>query len=147
VDCGVGTDTAIVDALDTVANCERVDVGSGVGGPAGGGGGEGGGAAGDGLTVAATAKRKALLARGLRLQMACAGACRVSAKLTLKGKPVGKGARTLISAGTAKVTVLLSKRGKRKLRKLAKASLRLTVTVRDAGGAARTVTRTVRVKR
>ena len=141
VDCGVGTDTAIVDALDTVANCEKVDVGAGPG-PGGGGGG-----AKDGLSVATKAKRQALLAKGLKLQMACAGACKVSAKLTLKGKPVGSGARTLISAGTAKVTVKLSKRGKRKLRTLRKASLRLTVTVKDAGGAARKVTRTVTVKR
>jgi Ca2+-binding RTX toxin-like protein len=144
VDCGVGTDTAIVDALDTVANCEKVDVGAGSG-PGGGGG--GGGGAKDGLTVAAAAKRKTLLAKGLRLQMACGGACKVSAKLTLKGKPVGSGKRTLIAAGTANVTVKLSKAGKRKVRKLGKASLRLTVTVADAGGAARKLTRTVRVKR
>ena len=142
IDCGVGTDTAIVDALDTVANCEKVDVG-GAGGGAGGGGNTGK----DGMTVATKAKRGALLAKGLKLQVPCAGACKVSAKLTLGGKPVGKGARTLISAGTAKVTVKLSKSGKRKLRKVRKASVRLTVTVKDAGGAARKLTRTVSVKR
>jgi hypothetical protein len=137
VDCGVGTDTAIVDALDTVANCEKVDVG-----------GAGGGATGkDGMTVAGKAKRKALLAKGLKLQVPCAGACKVSAKLTLGGRPVGKGARTLIAAGTAKVTVKLSRAGKRRLRALRTASLRLTVTVTDAGGAARKLTRTVTVKR
>jgi Ca2+-binding RTX toxin-like protein len=144
VDCGVGTDTAIVDALDTVANCEKVDVGSG--GGAGPGGGGGGGAK-DGLTVAAKAKRKALLAKGLKLQLACAGACKVSAKLTLKGKTVGTGKRTLIGAGTAKVTVKLSQAGKRKLRKLSKASLKLTVTVKDAAGKSSKLTRTVAVKR
>jgi hypothetical protein len=145
VDCGIGTDTAIVDALDTVASCEKVDVG----GP-GGGGGAGGGGAGtgkDGLAVAAKAKRKALLGKGLRLRMACAGACKVSAKLTLKGKRVGRGSRTLISAGTAKVTVKLSKAGKRKLRKVRRASLRLTVTVKDAAGKSSRLTRTVTVRR
>ncbi len=145
VDCGIGTDTAIVDALDTVANCEKVDLGAG-GGP-GGGGDPGGGGAKDGLTVAAKAKRKALLAKGLRLRYACAGACKVSARLTRKGKPVGKGARTLIAAGTAKVTVKLSKAGKRKLRGLRRGKLKLTVAVRDAGGETRTLTRTVTVKR
>jgi Ca2+-binding RTX toxin-like protein len=144
VDCGVGTDTAIVDALDTVANCEKVDVGGGSG-P--GGGAPGGHTGNDGMTVASTAKRKSLLARGLRLQLPCAGACKVSAKLTLKGKAVGSGSRTLISAGTAKLTVKLSAAGKRKLRKLRKASLRLTVTVKDAAGASSKLTRTVRVKR
>jgi hypothetical protein len=97
--------------------------------------------------VAARAKRKALLAKGLKLQMACAGACKVSAKLTLKGKTVGTGKRTLIGAGTAKVTVKLSKAGKRKLRKARKASLRLTVTVKDAAGKTSKLTRTVSVKR
>jgi Ca2+-binding RTX toxin-like protein len=143
IDCGVGTDTAIVDALDTVANCEKVDVGAGGGGPGGGSGGGGK----DGLSVATKAKRKALLAKGLRLQMACAGACNVRAKLTLRGKAVGRGSRTLIGAGTAKVTVKLSKAGKRRLRKLSRASLRLTVTVKDASGAAGTLIRTVTVKR
>jgi hypothetical protein len=143
VDCGVGTDTAIVDALDTVANCEKVDVGAG-GGPGGGGGGNTGK---DGLTVATKAKRKSLLAKGLRLTLPCAGACKVSAKLALKGKTVGTGSRTMISAGTAKVTVKLSKAGKRKLRKLSRASLRLTVTVKDAAGATSKLTRTVTVKR
>jgi hypothetical protein len=39
IDCGPGTDTAVVDAVDVVANCETVDVGKGAGpGPGGGGG-------------------------------------------------------------------------------------------------------------
>jgi hypothetical protein len=143
VDCGIGTDTAIVDPSDTVANCEKVDVGAGGGGPNAGGG----GGAKDGLAVATKAKRKALLAKGLKLQMACGGACKVSAKLTLKGKTVGSGSRTMIAAGTAKVTVRLSKAGKRKLRKLGKASLRLTVTVKDAAGKSSKLTRTISVKR
>lgn len=141
VDCGVGTDTAIVDALDTVANCEKVDIGGGDG--PGGGGNPGG----DGMTVAAKVKRKALLAKGLKLQVPCAGACKVSAQLALKRKPVGRGSRTLMAAGTAKLTVKLSKAGKRKLRRLGKASLRLTVTVKDAAGASSKLTRTVTVKR
>ncbi len=79
--------------------------------------------------------------------MACAGPCKVSAKLAYKGKPVGTGARTLIAAGTAKVTVKLSKAGKRKLRGLRRGKLKLTVAVRDAGGKTRTLTRTVTVQR
>src|SRR3954451_10174905 len=49
VDCGIGQDKSIVDAIDVVTNCEVVEgAGSngGTGGPAGGGGG-GGGASGD----------------------------------------------------------------------------------------------------
>ena len=52
-----------------------------------------GGATGDdGMTVATKAKRKALLAKGLRLQVPCAGACKVEREADVKGKPVGKGA-------------------------------------------------------
>ena len=86
VDCGVGTDKAIVDALDTVANCEAVDIGGAA--PAGPGDapkGEEPASQEDGLTVAAKAKRAALLAKGLGLEVACAAACKVSAELTLKG--------------------------------------------------------------
>ena len=44
IDCGVGTDTARVDAIDTVAGCETVDTGGsgGPGGPGPGGPGPGG---------------------------------------------------------------------------------------------------------
>jgi Ca2+-binding RTX toxin-like protein len=35
IDCGVGTDTAIVDAIDVVAGCETVDKGPATGGPPG----------------------------------------------------------------------------------------------------------------
>jgi hypothetical protein len=52
-----------------------------------------------------------------------------------------------MAAGTAKVTVKLSKAGKRKLRGLRRGKLKLTVVVRDAGGETRTLTRTVTVKR
>ena len=137
VDCGVGNDTAIVDALDTVANCEKVDVG---------GGGQTGGRA-DGLSVRTKAKRARLLAKGLPLTVACAGACKVSAKLTLKGTAAGAGRKTLIAAGTAKLTVKLSRAGKRKLRGMRKASLKLTVAVTDAAGATAKLGRTVKVKR
>jgi hypothetical protein len=151
VDCGVGTDKAIVDALDTVANCETVDVGGGGGaGPAGPGDGPTAGDPGthqqDGLTVAAKARRATLLAKGLGLQVACAAACKVSAKLTLKGAKLGAGSRALVAPGSAKVTVKLSAAGKRRLRKLAKASLKLSVTVEDAAGK-RTLARTVAVRR
>ena len=40
IDCGIGTDTAVVDTVDIVANCENV----GATAPSGGGGGGGGGA-------------------------------------------------------------------------------------------------------
>ena len=147
VDCGVGTDTAIVDALDTVANCEKVDVGGGgSGGPGVPDPPKGGGAPADGLTVAAKVKRATLLKRGLGVQVACAAACKVSARLTVKGAKLGAGSRALVAPGTAKLTVRLTAAGKRRLRKSGKAPVKLSVTVVDAGGK-RTLSRTVSVRR
>ena len=35
IDCGIGTDTAVIDAIDVVAGCENVDRAGGTGGPGG----------------------------------------------------------------------------------------------------------------
>ena len=66
--------------------------------------------------------------------------------MTLKGARLGTGSRALVAPGTARVTVKLSTAGKRRLRKLAKASVKLSVTVKDAGQKRR-IMRTVSVRR
>ena len=68
VDCGIGEDTATVDKIDTVVNCEKV-IGADSNGTPGGGGGPGG--AGSAVTIA-SAKLKRLGAEGqgrLRLRV------------------------------------------------------------------------------
>ena len=91
-------------------------------------------------------RRATLLKKGLGVQVACAAACKVSAKLTLKGARLGAGSRALVAAGTARLTVKLTTAGKRRLRKAGRAPVKLSVTVVDAGGK-RKLSRTVSVRR
>ena len=72
--------------------------------------------------------------------MPCAGACKVSATLTVKKKTIGKASKTLLKAGDAKLTVKVKKQ-----RKTVNATLK--VTVQAADGTKASATKTVKVKR
>jgi hypothetical protein len=128
IDCGVGEDTALVDAIDTVSGCEIVNGGGAGGGGRGGTGGRGGGGApGAPAGLAFTVK-------GLTLSVPCAAACKVSAvvtadkatarKLRLGSTRIGTGASRLKAAGTAKVKLKLTRKAKR----VRKAMVKVTVT-------------------
>jgi hemolysin type calcium-binding protein len=153
IDCGIGTDKAIVDAIDVVANCETVDVGgaSGPGGPGGGKGGSaggGGGAGHGGLAIAvAKVKLRALAGKGLTATVRCGSACTVSGSLTYRGRKVGSGRRTALKAGDVKVRLKLTKAGKKALKRVKKAKLTVKLTVRSADGGRVTGSRTLTVKR
>ncbi|MBE2319553.1 hypothetical protein DVA67_026535 [Solirubrobacter sp. CPCC 204708] len=131
VDCGVGQDTAIVDAVDVVANCETVQ-GSGPAGP--------GQPGGPGAEKPVPAFSHKLKGRKLSVTVPCAGPCKVKATLTVKKKTIGKASKTLLKAGDAKLTVKVAKQ-----RKTVKATLRITVEAAD--GTTSSATKTVRVKR
>jgi RTX calcium-binding nonapeptide repeat (4 copies) len=136
IDCGVGTDTANVDAIDVVANCETVNR---VGGGGGGGGGTGGGGGGSpaeqlGLQVAGAIKARRLRARGLAVAVTCPAACTVSAKLRLKRKALGSAKKTALAGGTVKLRVKLSRKGKRALRGVKRAKLTLAISVASSSG-------------
>ena len=161
VDCGVGEDTAIVDAIDTVTNCEKVDKSGAPGGGGGGGNGPGagdaGGGAGTGLAVLGGATRKALLGGQLRVAIACAAACKVSARATLSkadarrlrltSATLGGGRATLLAGGTAKVRIKLSAKAKKAFKR-ARKGVKVTLSVALSGADGKTVTtkRTVRLK-
>jgi hypothetical protein len=153
IDCGIGTDKAIVDAIDVVANCETVDSagpggGGGGGGHNGGGGGGGGGGNGAGLAFSlAKVKLGALAGKGLTIKVPCAAACSVSGTLTYRGKKVGGGRGTALKAGSATARLKLTRAGKKALRKVRKAKLTVKVTMTPADGAKVTGRRTVTVKR
>jgi Ca2+-binding RTX toxin-like protein len=142
VDCGIGTDKAIVDAGDVVANCETVDTS----GSRGGGGGGGGGSSALAFTLTKV-KLGALRSKGLRIAVPCAGACKVSGSATFKGKKVAAGSTTVLRAGTAKLKLKLTKAGKKSLRTVRKARLSIKVTMTPATGKAVTGRRTVTLKR
>jgi Ca2+-binding RTX toxin-like protein len=131
IDCGVGEDTAYVDAIDTVANCETVNK-TGAGKP--------NGPAGPGTTAGPQAKVsgklsiKAIAKQGLRVSVPCASACKVSVSLVVKSKTVAGAKKTLLKPGDAKVTLKVAKKSLKAFKKLKKASARLKVTVEDASG-------------
>jgi Ca2+-binding RTX toxin-like protein len=146
IECGVGEDTVEADANDVVAeSCEKVDKAGGSGGGSGGGTGNGGGGAGGGgggsaaddaaaQSLAFTVVGKRSLRSGMAFRVTCAAACEVSGDLLHKGKKVGTGRKTSLGGGQTKVTVKLTKAGKKKLRRLKKASLTLKVTVKQQAG-------------
>ena len=136
IDCGVGTDTANVDAIDTVANCETVNsTGSGKpSGPAGPG--TDTPASGPAATVKGKLSIKAITKKGLAVTVPCTAACKVSASLVVKKKTVATGSKTMLKAGDAKVTLKVSKKAKKSFGRLKKASATLKVTVEDASGKA-----------
>jgi hypothetical protein len=131
VDCGVGQDTAIVDAVDVVANCEVVQGGGS--GPAPGG--EPAPQPGK-PAPSFTAKQKGTK---LTVTVPCAGACKVKAELAVGKKRLGKASKTLLKAGNAKLTVKFKRQ-----RKAVKATLKITVEGADGKASA---SRTVKLKR
>ena len=162
IECGTGQDKVTADAVDTVApSCETVDRPAGAGGGGSGPGGTGpggttpGGTSPGGTTTPAAVGLKllsrkslrALLASGLRFEVACPGACAVTGRLVHRRKAVGAGRKSLLSAGKAKVAVNVGRRHKAKLRRLRKASLTLKVSIEDAAGATSTVSKTFSFRR
>ena len=135
IDCGIGTDTAVVDTVDVVANCETVD-GAGPGpGP--------GPAAGLSFTVKRT-KLRALASQGLKVAVPCPSACTVSGALVLGGKKVGGGRAQ--GSGTVSLKLKLDRKAKRRVKRLRKATLTVRVTV-TSGGAAQQGTQTLKLRR
>jgi Ca2+-binding RTX toxin-like protein len=127
IDCGIGTDTAVVDKIDVVANCETVQGADSNGPPAG--------------AVAFTVKRTklgALARKGLKVAVTCPSACKASGTLLLGGKKVGSGRAQ--GAGTVSVKLKLDGKGKRRVKRLRKAKLTVRVTATPGGSASQTLT-------
>lgn len=137
IDCGVGTDRAVVDAVDTVSNCETVE-------RAGAAGATTGTAPGPDATSPAAAKialarkvrLRTALTRGLKLRVS---GLRAGAKVTVRAKrgkkTVATGRGKATAKGVATVTLKFTKAARRSLAR--KRSVKLTIT---AGKATRTLT-------
>ena len=147
IDCGVGQDKAIVDAIDTHANCETVEGGGSNGGPGPGTG---------KLSIKVSgAKLRTLASKGLKVSVPCAAACTVTGKMTadkatarkLGTKKVAKGKGKAAKAGNAKVTLKTSRKMARKLKKLKSAKVTIKVTVKPQGGAKQTASRKLTLKK
>jgi Ca2+-binding RTX toxin-like protein len=139
IDCGVGADRAVLDAIDTHANCETADVS------------DGGAAA---LTVLSKRSIRQIARRGLRIRVICPARCTIGARLTTN-KALARGLRlgrsrqlaaarkTLRSAGTATLTLKVARKARRPFSRLRRATV--TLTVRRSGTT--TLSRRLRLSR
>ena len=109
-------------------------------GPAQQGGGQQGPAQGATVKVAGKVKRGALLKRGLPVKVECPAACTVDAKAGRLARGRAKG------SGTVTAKVRLTKKGRRAVKQGAR-KLALEVTVKQAGAAAQTSSRAVKIRR
>ena len=152
IDCGIGADRAVVDAIDTHANCETVEV---AGKKDDGGGGDGGIVS---LKVLTKRSIRQIASRGLRVRVTCPAACTVVAdlrttralarKLRLPRSRKLAGARkTLRAAGSATLTLKVARKAKRRFRRLRKANVTLRVRTTGADKKTATINRTLKLKR
>lgn len=132
IDCGIGTDTAYVDAGDIVSGCENVVKG----GPAGTNPSGGGGKTASALPLKLRGtKLGAALRRGFVVDVTAPGKGKVSVVARRAGTIVARGAGTAKAAKRVAVKVRFTKQGKRALRSAKTAKLALTVTFTPAKGA------------
>lgn len=143
IDCGPGTDTANVDPIDTVANCETVNQA----GVVPGGEKKGlGPAKKPGLSIVGAAKLKQLLAGKLTVAVPCPEACRVTVTAKAKGKTIATGKATLLKAGTAKVKLKVAKKAKRSVKRAKTLKVTLTASVAGASGKPTKLTKALTLK-
>jgi Ca2+-binding RTX toxin-like protein len=145
VNCGVGSDSAIVDAADVVdPSCEAVDrAGSR---PDGGSGGDSL-AERLGLRVRGRPTLRTLARRGLSFSLTCPTACSVAAELRLGSRRLGTGRARLRAGREGTVKVRLSGAGKRRIRRMRRATLSLRIRVTGADRKTSTITRTLKLRR
>ena len=125
IDCGVGTDRAIVDAIDTVTNCETVER-AGTTGPADQTKGSQQQSAGR-VVLAKRVKLRAALRSGLRVKLTGLPARRTITAKAMQGRRTVATARVKTTAkGTATATLRFTKAARRSLAR--KRSVTLTVT-------------------
>lgn len=145
IDCGIGNDTAYVDANDVVSGCENVIKGSG---PAGGQP-QGGGtttASALPLKLRGTKLAKALR-KGFVVDVTAPGKGKVSVVATRAGTTVAKGAAKASGAKKVAVKLRFTKAGKRALRRAKSATLALKVTFTPAKGGKVTASHRISLKR
>lgn len=145
IDCGIGNDTAYVDANDVVSGCENVIKGSG---PAGGQPQGGGTATASALPLKLRGTKLAkALRKGFVVDVTAPGKGRVSVVAVRAGKTVAKGAAKASGAKKVAVKLRFTKAGKRSLRRAKRATLALKVTFTPAKGAKVTASHRISLKR
>jgi Ca2+-binding RTX toxin-like protein len=150
VSCGIGSDTAQVDASDVVdASCETVDRSGGVTPPPAGKPGK--------PKLLTKLSVRAIAKKGLVLRIACPAACAVAAELRVdkktakklglgKSRVLARGKKTLTAAGNAKVTLKVVRKARKRFKKLRKAKVTLK-TATKVGGVTTRTSRTLKLTR
>jgi Ca2+-binding RTX toxin-like protein len=151
VSCGIGSDSAQVDASDVVdATCETVDRGPVIV---------------DGHPPAKPGKPKlltklsvkAIAKKGLVLRIACPAACAVTAELRVdkktarklklgKSRVLARGKKKLAGAGNARVTLKVVRKARKPFKKLRRAKVTLK-TATKVGGVTTRTSRVLKLKR
>jgi hypothetical protein len=149
VNCGVGADTAVVDAIDIVAldtqqGCENVDRGAAGAAP------EAPGTAAAALpTMRVRGSRtiRTFLKRGLRVDVTCPAACGIHARLILRRTVVASAKRTRIAGAVTRLRLKANRAGKRRLKRRPKVLVTLVVDVTDGAGHKTTLAQALTLKR
>ena len=143
VECGIGADTAQVDASDVVdPNCEAVDRPVGPPGKP---------------KILSKLSIKAILAKGFAIRLSCPAACSVEAELRVdkrtartlrlgRSRVLARGKKTLRAAGDARVTLKVVKKARKRFKRLRKAKVTLRTTTTIAGTSTPT-SRSLKLKR
>lgn len=150
IDCGIGADKAVVDTIDTHANCEAVDSAA----PPGGGGPGAGSSPAGALTVLSRRSIRQIARRGLRIRVSCPASCTIRARLTTnralarrlrlgRSRQLAAARKTLRSAGTTTLTLRVARKARRRFSRLRRATV--TLTVRRTGTT--TLSRRLRLRR
>jgi hypothetical protein len=142
VNCGVGSDSATVDPADVVdPSCEAVDRGVSC-------------CREDdaledrlGLRMRGRPTLRTLARRGLSFSLTCPTACSVAAELRLGSRRIGTGRARLRAGREGTVKVRLSRAGKRRIRRMRRATIGLRIRVTGADRKTSTITRTLKLKR
>jgi hypothetical protein len=148
VNCGVGADTAVVDAIDIVAldtqqGCENVDRGAAGAAPEA----PGTAAALPTMRVRGSRAIQTFLKRGLRVDVTCSAACGVHARLILRKTVVASAKRTRVAGAVTRLRLKANRAGKRQLKRRTRVLVTLVVDVTDSAGHKTTLAHALTLKR
>jgi hemolysin type calcium-binding protein len=150
VSCGIGADTAQVDASDVVdSSCESVDRSAGPG-PGPGGGPER-------PAILGRLSIRAIAARGLTIRVACPAACAVTAELRVnratarklrlgRSRVLARGKGRRRSAGSLRVTIRVVRKARKRFRRLRRATVTLRTRTK-IGKRTTTASRSLKLRR
>ncbi len=147
INCGVGADRATVDLLDIVAidsqqGCESIDRAA-LPATTAPGAAPGIAALAPTMSIRGSRGLRALLLKGILVEVKCPAACRIRGRLILGNKVVAGARRTRIAAATTRLRIKTNKGGRRRLKHRTKVRMTLVIDVTDSAGTKTTLSKAV----